>query len=146
MAFDSIHRPTRMKILKAYDMPTTFLSATEKIYENTRAEVISAHGKTDYIEIKAGVLQGDTLAPYLFAIVLDYVPRKTFSGKEDELGFKLYRQWSSRKPAVKVTDFDFADDLALLWEEMEQAQEVLHRLETEARRVGLYCNAKKTEY
>ena len=28
---------------------------------------------------------------------------------------------------------------------MEQAQEVLHRLETEAEKVGLYCNAKKTE-
>ena len=40
---------------------------------------------------------------------------------------------------------DFADDLALLNEEMEQAQEVLHRLEIEAEKVRLYCNAKKTE-
>ena len=145
-AFDSIHRPTMMKILKAYDVPTKLLSAIENIYENTRAKVISPDGETDYFEIKAGVLQGDTLAPYLFAIVLDYVLRKTFSGKENELGFKLHRQRSSRKPAVIVTDLDFADDLALLCEEMEQAQEVLHRLETEAERVGLYCNAKKTEF
>ena len=46
---------------------------------------------------------------------------------------------------MTVTDLDFADDLALLSEEIEQAQEVLHRLESEAEKVGLYCNAKKTE-
>ena len=96
-------------------------------------------------QIKAGVLQGDTLAPYLFAIVLDHVLRITFAGREQELGFQLQRQRSRRVPAVIVTDLDFADDLALLSEEMEQAQEVLHRLETEAEKVGLYCNAKKTE-
>ena len=44
-----------------------------------------------------------------------------------------------------MTDLDFADDLALLCEEIEQAQEVLLRLETEAENVGLFCNAKKTE-
>ena len=144
-AFDSIHRPTMMQILKAYCVPPRLLSAIEKMYENTRAKVITPDGETDFFQIKAGVLQGDTLAPYLFAIVLDHVLRKTFLGRESELGFKLQRQRSRRNPAVIVTDLDFADDLALLSEEIEQAQEVLHRLETEAEKVGLYCNAKKTE-
>ena len=144
-AFDSIHRPTMMKILKAYSIPPRLLAAVEEMYDNTRAKVITPDGETDFFEIKAGVLQGDTLAPYLFAIVLDYVLRKTFSGKEKELGFTLQRQRSRRIPAVTVTDLDFADDLALISEEIEQAQEVLHRLETEAENVGLYCNAKTTE-
>ena len=47
---------------------------------------------------------------------------------------------------MTVTDLDFADDLVLLMEEMEQAQEVLNKLESEAERVGLYCNAKKTVF
>ena len=115
------------------------------MYENTRAKVITPDGETNYFEIKAGVLQGDTLDPNLFAIVLDHVLRNTFSRRENELGFKLQRQRSRRKPAVIVTDLDFADDLALLTEEIEQAQEVLLRLETEAENVGLYCNAKKKE-
>ena len=115
------------------------------MYEDTRAKVITPDGETDFFQIKAGVLQGGTLAPYLFAIVLDHVLRNTFAGKEKDLGFQLQRQRSSRVPAVIVTDLGFADDLALLTEEMEQAQEVLYRLETEAEKVGLYCNAKKTE-
>ena len=61
------------------------------------------------------------------------------------LGFTLQRQRSRRVPAILVTDLDFADDLALISEEKEQAQDVLHRLEKEAENVGLYCNAKKTE-
>ena len=37
-----------------------------------------------------------------------------------------------------------ANDLALISEEIEQAQEELHRLQMEAVNVRLYCNVKKT--
>ena len=39
----------------------------------TSAKVITADGLTEIFEILAGVLQGDTLAPYLFVIVVDYI-------------------------------------------------------------------------
>ena len=87
----------------------------------------------------------DTLAPYLFPIVLDYVMRKTCQGREEELGFHLQKRQSQRVPQTIVTDLDFADDLTLITEETEQAQEVLTRLEQEAGKVGPHCNAKKTE-
>ena len=38
-------------------------------------KVRSADGDTEDIDIVAGVLQGDTLAPYHFIICLDYVLR-----------------------------------------------------------------------
>ena len=71
--------------------------------------------------------------------------RQTYSGRELELGFQLERQRSRRNPAINITDLDFADDLTLLMEEIKQAQEVLTHLENEAEKVGLFCNAKKTE-
>ena len=43
---------------------------------------------TDYFDIVAGVLQGGTLAPYLFIICLDYVLRTSID-KMKENGFKL---------------------------------------------------------
>ena len=134
-----------MKILMAYDVPPKLLNSISKMYENTQARVISPDGETEYFEILLGVLQGDTLAPYLFVIVLDYVLRNTFKGREEELGFRLHRRRSSRVPAVHITDLDFADDLAVLVEEMDQAQKALEALEQEAGKVGLVCNAKKTE-
>ena len=58
-AFDTIHRPTMMKILKAYNIPPKLLSAIERMYENTRAKIISPDGETGMFEINSGVLHGE---------------------------------------------------------------------------------------
>ena len=71
--------------------------------------------------------------------------RKSIGGREEELGFHLYRKRSRRVAPIIVTDLDFADDFALLTVEIEQAQEILRSLEHETAQVGLHCNAKKTE-
>ena len=144
-AFDSIHRGKMMCILRAYGVPEALVNVISKLYENTRARAVTPDGDTELFDIIAGVLQGDTLAPYLFAIVLDYVMRQAIDGREEELGFELERRRSRRHPPVVVTDLDFADDIALLCEEIRQAQELLNRVEAEAAKVGLHVNAKKTE-
>ncbi|XP_072016329.1 uncharacterized protein [Amphiura filiformis] len=65
-AFDTIHRGEMVKILKAYGLPTIIVKAIEDTYQNTRAKVVTSDGETEEFNILAGVLQGDTLAPYLF--------------------------------------------------------------------------------
>ena len=47
-----------------------------------KARVTSPDGETDYFKIYAGDMQGDTLAPFLFIIVLDYAIRKAIQGKK----------------------------------------------------------------
>jgi ribosome-interacting GTPase 1 len=47
--------------------------------------------------------------------------------------------------AIVKTDFDFADDIALVSNLSDQARKLLHSVETECRKVGLRLNAKKTE-
>ena len=89
-------------------------------------------------DIVAGVLQGDTLAPYLFIICLDYVLR--------ENGFELTKKRSKRYPAKTITETDYADDLALLPNTPNQAETLLHSLERAAAGIGLHVNAHKTEY
>ena len=69
----------------------------------------------------------------------------TFKDKESEFGTETQQKKSGPHKAIRVTDLDYADDLALLSEQIEQAQESLYRLETEAEAVGLYCDAKKTK-
>ena len=96
-------------------------------------------------EIVAGVLQGDTLAPYLFIIVLEYALRRAMQDHE-ELGFTVSPRRSRRHQAVKLADLDFADDIALLSDDIEAAQQLLLRVEGECLKVGLHLNAKKTEY
>ena len=79
----------------------------------TKVKVRSPDGHTEYFDIVAGVLQGDTLAPYLFIICLDYVLRTSID-KIRENGFELTKRRSKRYPAKTITDADYADDLALL--------------------------------
>ena len=79
-----------------------FLKAIETTYKNKKAKVITPDGDTSHFDIKAGVLQGDTLAPYLFVIILDYIMRQTYKDREDELGFTLQKRKSKRVPSVFV--------------------------------------------
>ena len=79
-AFDSIHRGKMMTILKAYGVPPNLLRAIGTMYEGTRARVVTPDGDSEEFDILAGVLQGDTLAPFLFIIVLDYALRQAISG------------------------------------------------------------------
>ena len=53
------------------------------LYRNTKVKVRSPDGDTDYFDTVAGVLEGDTLAPYLFIISLDYVLRMSIDKMKD---------------------------------------------------------------
>ena len=110
------------------------------MYEGTRAKVVTPDGISEEFEILAGMQQRDTLAPFLFIIALDYVLRKAI-----KLGFTITPRKSSRSPAVALADLDYADDICLVSDRVEQAQELLNRVEVECAKVGLRLNAKKTE-
>ena len=71
-AFDSIYRGKMEKILLAYGVPKETVGAITILYRNTKVKVRSPDGDTEYFDIIARVLQGDTLAPYLFIICVDY--------------------------------------------------------------------------
>ena len=144
-AFDSVHRGKMMKILRAYGIPNELVDAISLLYDDRKARVVSPDGETDSFNIVAGVLQGDTLAPYLFAIVLDYAMRQAYNGKEEELGFTLNKRTCRRIGPAVVTDADFADDIALLNEDIVQAQQVPNNVEMENKKIGLHLNALKTE-
>ena len=116
------------------------------LYEDTRAMVLSPNGEKNYFKLVAGALQGDTLAPYTFIIVLDYTMRQAIGNDEDIIGFKLDKKRSRRQKPAIITDFDFADDIELMTEEINQAQEFLHSVQNSAARTGLHLNADKTKF
>ena len=92
----------------------------------------------------SGVLQGDTLAPYLFIITLDYALRLATSDHEG-LGLTIAKRRSSRQPAKYMTDADYADDIVLMSDTLQDAQTLFHRVEEAALDVGLSINTKNTK-
>ena len=131
------------QILLAYGLPKETVAAITVLYRNTKVKVRSPDGDTEYFDIVAGVLKGDTLAPYLFC--LDYMLRTSID-KIRENGFELTKKRSRRYPAKTITDADCADDIAILANTPNQAETLLHSLERAAAGIGLHVSAHKTEY
>ena len=127
-AFDSIHRGKMEQILLAYSLPKETVAAITILYRNTKGKIRSTDGDTEYFDIVAGVLQGDTLAPYLFIICLDYVLR-TLIDKIRENSFGLTKKRSRRYPAKTITDANYANNIAILANTPNQAKTLLHSLE-----------------
>ena len=124
------------------------VAAIPILLRNTKVKVRSPDRDTEYFDIVAGVLQGDTLAPYLFIICLDYVLRTSID-KIKENGFELTKKKkkrSRRHPAKTMTDADNADNITILENTPIQAETLLHSLGRAATGIGLHVNAHKTEY
>lgn len=144
-AFDSVDRNKMFNILALYGIPSKFINAIRLLYSNTSAKVQTPDGETSSFSILAGILQGDTLAPFLFIIVVDYIMRISVD-KIKNCGFLLEQRQSTRHPAKYLTDTDFADDIALISNSVLCAQSLLQSLESAANCVGLYLNESKTEF
>ena len=65
---------------------------------------------------------------------------------ETAVGFTLSKAQGKRYPAKIICDTDFADDLALTSNTLEQAQLFLLKVESMAATIGLYLNEDKTGY
>ena len=67
------------------------IQAIAILCKDTEAKVRPPEGDAKSLKILAGVLQGSTLAPFLFVIVLDYALRTAIDGNE-HLGFTFQEQ------------------------------------------------------
>ena len=112
-AFDSIHRGKMEQILLAYSLPKETVAAIMMLYKNIKVKVCSPDGDTEYFNIVAGVLQEDTLAPYLFIICLDYVLRMPIDKMKDK-GFKLTKERTRRYP-ILAKAWTAIDRLSVIW-------------------------------
>ena len=86
-----------------------------------------------------GVIQRNTLACYLFCIVLDFTLRK--ATESDELHFVLEQKKIRRVFLVVTADLAFANDIAPISQEIEAAQEV----ESSAAKTEMCLSVRKTE-
>ena len=107
-AFNSIHRRKMEQILLAYDIPKETIAAITILYRKTKVKVNSPGGDTDYFDIVAGVLQGDTLAPYHFIICVNVVLRTSID-KIKENDFELTKKCNRKYTTKTFTDADYAD-------------------------------------
>ena len=93
------------------------------------------------LDILSGILQGDILTSFYllssFTMSLD-------AGREK--GLPINPRRSRCHPSVHVTDLDFADDLSITSDTVQNAEELLRAFEEAAALVGLHCKTSKSEF
>jgi hypothetical protein len=135
-AFDSVHRTSLWKVLLAAGLPTKLVNLIKDLYNGGSCVVKGFGGKSRSFRVKTGVRQGCILSPCLFNLALDWVMRRTISEVDGVLVAE----------GLRISDLDYADDIALLAENAADAQSLLNRLATYGGQIGLRINAGKTEF
>ena len=105
-----------------------FINIFKALYDNSSCCVKTASGYTEFFEIVSGVRQGCILSPFFFIIVIDFIMLRTM----DKLECGIV--WQKRN---RLTDLDFADDIAIVAEEENVYQEMTTKLEEQSAQVGL---------
>ncbi|CAF4122059.1 unnamed protein product, partial [Rotaria magnacalcarata] len=147
-AFDSINRQIMFDILRHYGVPLKIVKAIEAIYHHSKSVVLVDGNVSKEFNVTTGVLQGDTLAPFLFIVVIDYIMKNVqldHANEKGESGFITNERQSRRQPATTINDLEFADDIALFESSFERAQSQLTQTIKWANKVGLQINTKKTQ-
>ena len=97
-AFDSIDRCAIPIVLSRYGVPELLIANVMQVYIGTLAVVAMAHGNTEFFSTTSGVLQGDTLAPFFFITLLDYILCERLLGNID--CFTITPRRNSHYPTV----------------------------------------------
>ena len=134
-AFDSVDRKALWWILGLTGLPEKYCRLLKALHHGTESCVQVNGWRSPFFQITIGVRQGCAVAPELFNVIIDYVMTKTTSRLSFGLKFGDHT----------ITDVDFADDLAILSDSMEQLLEALRILREEAAKVGLHINWNKTK-
>ncbi|PIO74748.1 hypothetical protein TELCIR_03237 [Teladorsagia circumcincta] len=121
---------------RTYGVPQPFISIFKNLYLDSSCCVRTDTGYTPFFQIATGVRQGCILSPILFDICLDFVMKKTMEKVRTGIS------WSGQN---RLTDLDFADDIALLAEDESKLQQVATCLDNEANMTGLRISAHKSK-
>ena len=143
-AFDSINRLVMFNILRHYGVPLKIVKAIEAIYHHSKSVVLVDGNISEEFNVTTDVLQGDTLALFLFIIVIDYIMKNAqldHANDEGECGFIT----NERQPATIIHDLEFSDDITLLESTFERAPSQLTKTVEWANKAGLQINTIKTQ-
>ena len=113
-----------------------------QLYHGSTAAASTRFGQTETFDTTSCALQGDTLSPHLFILLVDYILRQSLV---DEDRFTLKPTNGRRHPAVTVTALSYADDVAITSDSASGAESTLRRLQFHSEAICFKLNAAKTK-
>jgi len=92
-------------ILRQYGIPDNIVTIIQSVYKSSKSCIKLNEMTGDWFDVVTGVRQGCILSPLLFAIVMDWIIKKSLRNYKGEL------QWTDSN---RLCDLDYADDISLI--------------------------------
>ena len=108
-AFDSVDMDALFKLLEIIGIPLKLIWLFRGLYTETISCVRCESELSQWFEVKTGVRQGCILSPDAFNVTMDRIIGRTVSGTHVDSSI-------GEAAEAACSDFDFADDVALLAE------------------------------
>ncbi|BHF78033.1 hypothetical protein SprV_0602114300 [Sparganum proliferum] len=132
---NSVHRKSLWRIMALDGVPAKIIAMIKAYYRSTTARVLVRNNLSQPCSIRSGVRQGCILSPILFNYAIDWILGRALR-ENDGVEFA---------PGHRLTDLDYADDIALLASSFGDVQSMVSRVNEVAKSVGLTINAGKTK-
>ena len=138
-AYDSIHRPSLLKILRHFGLHPKLIKLIELTLTNTFNKIKFRGEISEPFLVKTGLRQGDGLSPLLFNCALEYIMREWLKTNPKNITV------GTKKDDIKLNCLGFADDLALLANNIQETEQQIKSLQEIAQSIGLKISFEKTE-
>ncbi|GFS12393.1 endonuclease-reverse transcriptase [Elysia marginata] len=133
-AFDSVKHNHLFKTMNLMGFPKHLIKLISGLYSDQRATIRWDDKKCEFFNITKGVRQGCILSPHLFNIYTEQIMREA---DIDQLGVNINGR--------NLTNLRYADDTALMSDNITSMRRILHRVDESGKKAGLKLNAKKTK-
>jgi hypothetical protein len=112
-AFNAADHRIMFKHMRQHGMPSTFVDTCEQLYGVSSTDYTTPFGPTPFIDINRGTLQGDTLSPFLFTLVLEPFHRWLTVGSRGYRPGPPATNVDPTEPTATCPGHGFANDLSL---------------------------------
>ena len=115
------------KILQEMGIPDHLTCFLRKLYTGQETTVRTGHGKTDWLQIGKGVLQGCILLPCLFDLYAEYIMRNA-GLEEAQAGIKIAGR--------NINNLRYTDDTTLMAESEEEQKSLLMKVKEQSEKLA----------
>ena len=134
-AYDSVWREGMWQIAKYYGVPRQIVEMLRDYYNGSSSCVRIDGGQGDWFPINTGLRQGCVMSPSLFNIYMDAMMGQVIGGTPGGV----------MVGSERVTDLDFADDVALMADTWMLLVEMVMSMEQVTQRFGINISVNKSE-